>query len=123
MVLTVGQNLAEILKKKILGNSDKIQVIYNGFDLALTQAAVKERRNQFELLYTGLLTENQHYKPLLEALSLLESKVDGSLVLRLAGSYSNSIVDEFSSRLPHVQLIKEGYVSHEAAVSMMKSAH
>ncbi|MGA1475076.1 MAG: hypothetical protein ACO4AI_07910, partial [Prochlorothrix sp.] len=71
VITTVGGVLHEQLKR--LAPQQTFVVLANGYDAELiTSVKATPPEGVFHVVYTGLLTENQEYKPVLEVLSKLQ---------------------------------------------------
>ena len=119
IMTTVAGILQDQLKIK---TSNKPFVsIPNGYDADLmeqTEAAPKKKG--FHIVYTGLLTQNQEYKKLLTAIHQVSNH--STIYFSLAGNISPTIISEIKSNLPKVKVDYIGYLPHNKAIALMKSA-
>ena len=83
-----------------------------------TEAAPKKKG--FHIVYTGLLTQNQEYKKLLTAINQVSNH--STIYFSLAGNISPTIISEIKSNLPKVKVDYIGYLPHNKAIALMKSA-
>ena len=114
---TVGGNL--IKKFKIKAPDQSFHVLPNGYDAAMMSAVSRTTVNPFHVVYTGLLTENQDYIPVIKALSALSE--NGKVLFSLAGNISAAQIDKIKQLAPKVTVEYKGYLSHRDAVGLMKS--
>ena len=117
ILTTVGGNL--IKKFKIKAPDQSFHVLPNGYDAAMMSAVSRTTVNPFHVVYTGLLTENQDYIPVIKALSALSE--NGKVLFSLAGNISAAQIDKIKKLAPKVTVEYKGYLSHRDAVGLMKS--
>lgn len=94
----------------------------NGYDAELmrnTEAAPKKKG--FHIVFTGLLTRNQAYARVVEVLQELSQ--GHILHFSLAGNINPSLIAEIKKSLPKVEVEYHGYLPHEQAIALMKSAN
>ena len=119
VITTVAGELLNQLKTKA-PNQTFIN-LPNGYDADIMQNTnAAQRKNNFHIVYTGLLTKNQAYTELLKEIHKL-SKTN-SIYFSLAGKISNSTIIEIKRSLPIVEVEYLGYLSHQNAIALMKSA-
>ena len=117
VITTVGGTLVDKLKAKVPRQNFK--VLPNGYDATLVDAVQGEKdKNCFHVVYTGLLTKNQPYTQLIQALKQMEGK--RPIRFSLAGNISSSIINEIKKALPKVDVVYHGYIPHHAAIGLMK---
>ena len=121
-ILTTAKiNFHKQLREKIIDKNKPFYNIYNGYDHEIFSKIKSEDKQTFTLGYIGLLTENQSYKKLINALrSIKETHPNININFCFAGSTSKEIIDEFSEV---VSVENHGYIIHDQAVSLMKSSH
>ena len=73
----------------------------------------------FHLVYTGLLTDNQDYLPVMGVLNDLADQYD--IQLSLAGNIAENIIKKIKTTAPKITLENKGYLSHKGAIALMKS--
>ena len=119
IITTVAGKLLEQLRFKVPGQN--FLVIPNGYDdeLIKSQKAANKKKD-FHIVYTGILTENQDYKPLLEVINKC-SKIN-KIHLSLAGNINSNIIQKINAALPNVKVEYLGYIAHFNAIALMKSA-
>ncbi len=117
ILTTVGGNL--IKKFKIKAPDQSFHILPNGYDAAMMSAVSRTTVNPFHVVYTGLLTENQDYIPVIKALSALSE--NGKVLFSLAGNISAAQIDKIKQLAPKVTVEYKGYLSHRDAVGLMKS--
>jgi glycosyltransferase involved in cell wall biosynthesis len=117
ILTTVGGNL--IKKFKIKAPDQSFHVLPNGYDAAMMSAVSRTTVNPFHVVYTGLLTENQDYIPVIKALSALSE--NRKVLFSLAGNISAVQIDKIKQLAPKVTVEYKGYLSHRDAVGLMKS--
>ena len=118
VITTVGGELIENLKTKA-PNQNYI-VLPNGYDEELFEVIKATKEDCYHIVYAGLLTRNQPYRALLNALKKLA--VNRPIRLSLAGNISSSIVDEIKVSLPEIDVMYHGYLEHAATIRLIKSA-
>ena len=107
---------------KTIVPQQNIVAIANGFDdVLMASIAAQAPTDVFHIVYTGLLTHQQAYPVIIKALQTIEKTQ--AIRFSMAGNIPQTIKDEISSALPHIEVVDCGYLSHEAAVRLMKSAH
>ena len=120
VITTVGGVLHANLESK--APNQKFYNIPNGYDAELMDAVVAEKENDvFHVVYTGLLTRNQSYTSVFNILN--ELAINQSIRLSLAGNISSDIIEEIKDRFANIDVIYKGYLSHQEAIHLMKSAH
>jgi len=120
IITTVGDQYHTILKNKILINQ-KFFSIYNGYDKKEFDKLESIRPNYFNIVFTGVLSENNNYNAFLKAIKALDPiKNHLKIKFNLAGNIDNRIIDLFSK---FVNTKSAGYLSHHQAISLMKSSH
>lgn len=96
--------------------------IANGYDHELmSKQSTQAPQDVFHIVYTGLLTHQQAYSTIIKALLAIEKTQ--TIRFSLAGNIPQAIKDEICSALPHIEVVDHGYLSHQAAVCLMQSAH
>ncbi len=119
ILTTVAGKLLEQLRFKAPGQN--FLVIPNGYDdeLIKSQKAANKKKD-FHIVYTGILTENQDYKPLLEVIN--KCSKNHKIHLSLAGNINSNIIQKINAALPNVKVEYLGYIAHFNAIALMKSA-
>ncbi len=123
--LTVGIRLKELLKNLYPDiNEEKFRHIYNGFDSEIMDSIKPVKSNHFELTFIGLLTESQPYDSVIKAVRLtLNSIPNARLKICLAGRISDRIKTHFREKLPEIEIIDKGYVTHKTALQLMHNSN
>jgi len=120
VLTTVGGKLHDQLKSKVPNQT--FVTLPNGYDATMMQnlkaAAPKE---EFHIVYTGLLTRNQIDISLLEVIA--ECSKSHRIYFSLAGNISAEIIKEITNAIPKVRVEYLGYLPHADAVALMKSAN
>ncbi|SUZ47222.1 uncharacterized protein METZ01_LOCUS76 [marine metagenome] len=120
IITTVGEKYHNILKNKILVNQNLFS-IYNGYDKKEFDKVKSTRPDYFNIVFTGVLSENNNYEIFLKAIKTLDPiKNNLNIKFNLAGNIDNHIIDLFSK---FVSTKSAGYLSHNQAISFMKSSH
>ena len=120
IITTVGDRYHKILKSKIT-NSKKIHQIYNGYDKLNYDKIEEIKPKKFNIVFTGMLTQNHNYETFHEVLKTLNPKENNlNLILTLAGRIDKKIIKIFSNK---IELINKGYIDHNSAISTIKSSH
>ena len=114
---TVGGNLVRKLQTKAPDQS--FYVLPNGYDALLMSSIPKTTLKPFHVVYTGLLTENQDYLPVIEVLNTLA--VRHHIRLSLAGNIAPVIIEKIKEIAPKIEVDYKGYLSHQEAIALMKS--
>lgn len=118
VITTLSQGLHDDLRRK--GAKGKCIALPNGYDAELMQATPPaSSTSHFHVVYTGLLTSNQDYVPLVDSLQALSSNY--TIRFSLAGNISANIIEEIQNTLPRVEVIYHGYLEHKQAIALMKS--
>ena len=119
IITTVAGKLLEQLKLK--APEQNFLVIPNGYDdeLINSQNAANKKKD-FHIVYTGVLTENQDYKSLLKVINKC-SKIH-KIHFSLAGNINSKIIQKINASLPNVKVEYLGYIEHSSAIALMKSA-
>lgn len=119
VLTTLGGVLQDQLKTK--NPNQTFVAIPNGYDAELMQKTDSApKKKGFHIVYTGLLTQNQEYKKLLTVIDQLSTKC--TVYFSLAGNISPTIISEIQSNLPKVKVDYLGYLPHQKALALMKSA-
>ena len=117
VLTTVGGAFHEELKSK--APQQLFYALPNGYDSDLLRSTPKTPQKIFHIVYTGLLTENQAYDSLVNALKKVQHR--HSIQLSLAGKIGQNTIEYFSNELPHINITHHGYLPHDQAVALMKS--
>ncbi len=118
VITTIGGTLQESLKAK--APKQKFATIFNGYDADLIKDIKTTSVSPFHVVYTGLLTHNQEYNAVVDALSFFQKEI--SIRFSLAGNIPSEIIEEIKQELPQVEVINHGYLSHREAITLTKSA-
>lgn len=119
VITTLSGELHINLKRK--GAKGKCIALPNGYDAELIeQTPAADRSSSFHIVYTGLLTPNQDYAALFEPLQRLSTH--RTVSFSLAGNISPTIIEEIRHALPDVKVVYCGYLEHQKAIALMKSA-
>ena len=120
VITTVGDRYHKILSSKI-SNPNKIHKIYNGYDKLNYDKIEEKKPNKFNIVFTGVLSQNHNYEVFHEVLKILSAKKKNlNLIFSLAGRIDNKIIKIYSNE---IELINNGYVDHDIAISIIKSSH
>ena len=117
ILTTVGGSLIHKLQFKAPEQS--FHVLPNGYDQALMSSIPTTSLKAFHLVYTGLLTDNQDYLPVMGVLNDLADQYD--IQLSLAGNIAENIIKKIKTTAPKITLKNKGYLSHKGAIALMKS--
>ena len=109
--------------KQLLNQAPKQRFVAlaNGYDADKLKVLNRQSNaKEFHLVYTGLLTRNQAFPALIQALQQLKS----SLPIRfsLAGQIEADILTEITESLPNCIVDYKGYLSHDQALQLMHTA-
>ena len=120
IITTVGEKYHKILSAKV-SNKEKIFKIYNGFDKSVYEKISINKTNQFNIVFTGVLSKNHNYKVFKDAIELLNPKRNRlKIKLILAGRIDIDLKNIFSK---NIEIDYKGYVNHEEAIRLIKSSH
>ena len=120
IITTVGDKYHRLLSNRV-SNKEKIFKIYNGFDKSVYDKININKTNQFNIVFTGVLSKNHNYKVFKDAIELLNPKRNKlSIKLILAGRIDLDLKNIFSK---NIQIDYRGYVNHEEAIRLIKSSH
>jgi len=98
IITTVGDQYHSILKNKISSNQ-KFFSIYNGYDKIEYDKIESIRPKYFNIVFTGVLSDNNNYKIFLKAIEAIDP-IKNSLKIKfnLAGNVEESIIVEKQER-------------------------
>ena len=117
IMTTVGGNLVRKLQTK--APHQNFHVLPNGYDAPLMSSTPKTQLIDFHVVYTGLLTENQDY---LSTIGVLNTLADQHQIrLSLAGNIAPGIIAKIKETATKIEVDYKGYLSHQEAISLMKS--
>ena len=120
IITTAGDRYHKILKAKIT-NPEKIHQIYNGYDKLNFDKIEEIKPNKFNIVFTGMLTQNHNYETFNKVLKTLNPKQNNlNLILTLAGRIDKKIIEIYSNK---IDIINKGYIDHNGAISTIKSSH
>lgn len=120
IITTVGEKYHKILSAKV-SNKEKIFKIYNGFDKSVYEKISINKTNQFNIVFTGVLSKNHNYKVFKDAIELLNPKRNRLRInLILAGRIDMDLKNIFSR---NIEIDYKGYINHEEAIRLIKSSH
>jgi len=120
IITTVGEKYHKILSAKV-SNKEKIFKIYNGFDKSVYEKISINKTNQFNIVFTGVLSKNHNYKVFKDAIELLNPKRNRLRIkLILAGRIDMDLKNIFSK---NIEIDYKGYVNHGEAIRLIKSSH
>ena len=120
IITTVGEKYQKLLSAKV-SNKEKIFKIYNGFDKSVYEKISINKTNQFNIVFTGVLSKNHNYKVFKDAIELLNPKRNRLRIkLILAGRIDMDLKNIFSK---NIEIDYKGYVNHEEAIRLIKSSH
>jgi len=120
IITTVGDRYHKILKAKIT-NPEKIHQVYNGYDKLNYDKIEEIKPKKFNIVFTGMLTQNHNYETFYEVLKILNPKQNNlNLILTFAGRIDKKIIKIYSNK---IELLNKGYIDHNNAISIIKSSH
>lgn len=117
ILTTVGGNLIQKLQNK--APEQKFHVLPNGYDAELMASVPKTTVKPFHLVYTGLLTDNQDYLPVIKVLN--EMTHQHHIQISLAGNISDTIIEKIKHNASEVKVVNKGYLTHKEAIVLMRS--
>ena len=116
IITTTSENFQKDLQSKISINQNFFK-IYNGYDSDLFKKIKKRKNKDFQIVFTGLLTENHPYKEFIQSfIKFLKKDPKVNVKIILAGSISEKILNEFN-RISNIEF--HGYINHQDAVNLM----
>ena len=116
IITTTSENFQKDLQSKISINQNFFK-IYNGYDSDLFKKIKKRKNKDFQIVFTGLLTENHPYKEFIESfIKFLKKDPKVNVKIILAGLISEKILNEFN-RISNIEF--HGYINHQDAVNLM----
>ena len=123
ILTTVGGDFHQSLQEKVTKKLN-LHSLPNGYDAELMAESKFQKPKKFHLVFAGLLTMNQAYREVLNAIQIFifKNKVK-NVRWTIAGSIDHYILHEIQEALPEVEIVYLGYLSHEKVVEVMKSAH
>ncbi len=122
IITTVGPGMADLLRKK-LKRSEKLHVLYNGYDKEMFEGIQKRtaKNELFTISHIGLLGDTQRLDSFIEALK--KADIDTSKILiHLAGSVHPIHLEKIKADLPNVQFIHQGFLPRKEALTLMKNS-
>ena len=120
IITTVGDRYHKILKAKIT-NPEKIHQVYNGYDKLNYDKIEEIKPKKFNIVFTGMLTQNHNYETFYEVLKILNPKQNNlNLILTFAGRIDEKIIKIYSNK---IELLNKGYIDHNNAIGTIKSSH
>ena len=120
IITTVGDKYHRLLSNRV-SNKEKIFKIYNGFDKSVYEKISINKTNQFNIVFTGVLSKNHNYKVFKDAIELLNPKRNRLRInLILAGRIDMDLKNIFSR---NIEIDYKGYINHEEAIRLIKSSH
>jgi glycosyltransferase involved in cell wall biosynthesis len=121
-IITVSEEVAKLLLKKIPGSPGKITVIPNGYDDTDFDKIEPIHNEAFTIAYIGTISVSYRIDQFIEAVSRLPEKVKEQLKIRFVGNVPDEILNLFA--LKHLDSLVEvlGYVPHDQAIRHMKGA-
>lgn len=117
ILTTTGGRLVQKLRTK--STEQSFHVLPNGYDASLMASITRTNVTPFHIVYTGLLTENHDFPVVTSVLAVL-SKTN-KIRFSIAGQISEPILNYIKGKLPKVQVVHKGYISHEQSLKLMKS--
>jgi glycosyltransferase involved in cell wall biosynthesis len=122
-VLTVGMKLKKLLAAKINTNRNKFHHIYNGYDAEIMENLKVDKHDHFELTFVGVLTSNQPYVCVIEALKFFfKNRKPNNVKFCFAGNIQPDILADFKKELPFIEINDNGFVSHQDSLQLMKNS-
>ena len=116
IITTTSENFQKDLQSKISINQNFFK-IYNGYDSDLFKKIKKRKNKDFQIVFTGLLTENHPYKEFIQSfIKFLKKDPKVNVKIILAGLISEKILNEFN-RISNIEF--HGYINHQDAVNLM----
>jgi glycosyltransferase involved in cell wall biosynthesis len=117
ILTTVGGNFVQ--KLTIKAPNQKFHILPNGYDQDLILSVPKTSIKPFHIVYTGLLTDNQDYIPVIKVLN--EMADHPHIRLSLAGNINDHILENIRQTAPKIEIDFKGYLPHKEAIALMKS--
>ena len=117
ILTTVGGNFVQ--KLTIKAPNQKFHILPNGYDQDLILSVPKTSIKPFHIVYTGLLTDNQDYIPVIKVLN--EMAGHPHIRLSLAGNINDHILENIRQTAPKIEIDFKGYLPHKEAIALMKS--
>ncbi|MBN09337.1 MAG: hypothetical protein CMC79_03060 [Flavobacteriaceae bacterium] len=120
ILTTVSKNFHEKLQSKISVKQNFFK-IYNGYDEKLFYNKKEISTKKFQLVFTGLLTNNHPYKSLLKSINKFKSiNPKAKIKIILSGEIAPEILKEFNKIM---ETDYRGYLSHIDAINLMYQAN
>lgn len=120
IITTVGPSMAKLLLKKI-NNSEKLKVLYNGYDHELLQSIEnnKHKNIKFTITHLGLLGSTQRFDSFINA--LLCSKIDMSdIQICLAGKVDTKFLNSLNEN--KINVTHHNFLERKTALTQMKNS-
>ena len=120
VITTTEENLHKDLQSKI-SVSQNFYKIHNGYDSYLIKGIKKIKNKDFQIVFTGLITENHSYKEFIESfVKIQDSNPKIRIKIVVAGTISDKILYQFN-QISNFEY--HGYVNHKEAVRLMVNAN
>jgi len=122
-LITVSDNLVELLKKKESSLKNKIYKIPNGYDPDDIKVIDKVHNDEFFYIsYIGTMSEDYNVKALIKGIAQLDASISDKLKIRFVGKINDKIYDQFvlAGLKSKIEII--GYVPHKKAIGYMQAS-
>tara|TARA_B100001057_G_scaffold428159_1_gene453422 strand:- start:3929 stop:5215 length:1287 start_codon:yes stop_codon:yes gene_type:complete len=120
VITTTEENLHKDLQSKI-SVSQNFYKIHNGYDSYLIKGIKKIKNKDFQIVFTGLITENHSYKEFIESIvKIQDTNPKIRIKIVVAGTISDKILYQFN-QISNFEY--HGYVNHKEAVRLMVNAN
>lgn len=123
-ILTVGENLIEILLQKSSKISkEKFILLQNGFDPAdFQQLPNKVETDSFKIVYLGTASIDYPFQSILEAIDLLTAAEKLKIKLEIIGSFDFETDQLFEKYGKSFSITKKAYIPHDEVPAQLNSA-
>lgn len=121
-IITVSHSLASLFRKKILGTTEKIRVIPNGFDPDDFESGIAPsgNRDEFIITYTGTMSARYDIRGFAKALKrILSDYPVGNFKLTFVGTISPAVEANFNEPEFKGVLVKTPYLPHKESIQYL----
>jgi len=121
-IITVSEEVKNLLLRKIPGFQEKIAVIPNGFDESDFENVAVLKNESFTITYTGTISMSYRIEQFIEAIHLLPREVKTKIKIRFVGNVPDEILNLFENKNLVSMVEVLGYIPHKEAIVQMVSA-
>jgi glycosyltransferase involved in cell wall biosynthesis len=121
-IITVSEEVKNLLLSKIPGFQEKIAVIPNGYDESDFENVAAFKNEFFTITYTGTISMSYRIEQFIEAIDLLPGEIKAKIKIRFVGNVPDEILNLFKNKNLGSMVEVLGYLPHKEAVGQMVNA-